>query len=137
MKEKVWRSISIGKTNRSMLCPDLIRQRCIIEFLTDLDMNEFDFIEKHLIGFLEDLSKSLDMRIFMGPFVGNDRNEETGENGPSALVGWTTSGCQVHSWPFKGFVSVDIYSCKRYSVEVVKNVIEKYFDPTEGIVIEV
>jgi S-adenosylmethionine decarboxylase len=129
MEERAWRNISIGKTDRPVLCPDLIRQRCVIEFLTDLDMNDFDFMEKHLTKFLHDLSKTLDMRIFMGPIIGNDRNELTGENGPSALVGWTTSGCQIHSWPFRKFVSIDIYSCKAYDVLKAFKLVTKYFNP--------
>jgi S-adenosylmethionine/arginine decarboxylase-like enzyme len=120
-----------------ILCPDLVRQRCVIEFLTDLGMNDFEFIEKHMIKFLKDLSSSLSMKIFMGPIVGNDRNEETGENGPSAMVGWTTSGCQIHCWPFRKFVSVDIYSCKIYSVTKVVDLVNQYFNPTEIVVKEV
>jgi S-adenosylmethionine/arginine decarboxylase-like enzyme len=114
-----------------VLCADLIRQRCVVEFLTELPMNDFDFMEKYLKKFLKHLSKTLGMKIFMGPVVGNDRNEETGENGPSALVGWTTSGCQVHSWPFRKFVSVDIYSCKPFIVSDVLDVVSLWFNPTQ------
>ena len=134
MDEKIWRDISVGKVYRPVLCDDLCRQRCVIEFITELDMNNFAFMEKHLISFLKELSNALGMKIFMGPWAGNDFNEETGECGPSAVVGWTTSGAQIHSWPFRHFVSVDLYSCKPYEVGRVIEVIENYFRPTLGTV---
>jgi S-adenosylmethionine decarboxylase len=91
-------------------------------------------MEEHLSLFLKELTAGLGMKIFMGPVVGNDENIMTKECGPSAFVGWTTSGCQVHSWPVRHFVSIDIYSCKKYNVEVVLNIIKKYFDPTELVI---
>jgi hypothetical protein len=132
VKEKVW--ISAGKVDRPMLCPDLVRQRCAIEFITDLDMNDFPFMEGHLTAFLKKLSDGLGMKIFMGPVIGNDLNEDTKESGPSAFVGWTTSGCQIHSWPFRHFVSLDVYSCKKYSVEIVLNLVKDFFDPKELVI---
>jgi len=132
--EKVWRDVSIGKVTRPMLCPDLVRQRCAVEFVTDLGMNDFPFMEGYLVSFLKELSVGLGMKIFMGPVVGNDLNEDTRESGPSAFVGWTTSGAQVHCWPFRGFVSVDVYSCKRYNVELVLNLIKEYFKPVELVI---
>jgi S-adenosylmethionine/arginine decarboxylase-like enzyme len=137
MDEKVWRDVSIGKIDEPMLCPDLVRQRCVIEFFTNLEMNDFSFMENYLTLFLKELSVGLEMKIFIGPIIGNDKNIETKESGPSAFVGWTTSGCQIHSWPFRKFVSVDIYSCKIFSIEKVINIIERYFGPTKGIIIRV
>lgn len=131
MEEKVWRDVSIGKRARPVLCPDLVRQRCVVEFITDMDMNDFPKMEGHLTSFLKDLSEALGMKIFIGPVIGNDENPETKESGPSGLVGWTTSGCQIHSWPFRHFVSLDIYSCKHYNIEVVLNLVKDYFNPTE------
>ena len=134
MKEKVWRDVSIGKIECPMICPDLVRQRCTVEFITDLDMNDFSFMEGHLISFLKELSHELGMKIFMGPIVANDVNEMTKESGPSAFVGWTTSGCQIHSWPFRGFVSIDVYSCKSYEYLSVIKLVEKYFNPKIGVI---
>ena len=129
VNEKVW--ISAGKTDRPVLCPDLTRQRTVVEFITEMDMNDFPTMEGHLASFLKDLSVGLGMKIFMGPVIGNDENPDTKESGPSAFIGWTTSGCQVHSWPFRHFVSIDVYSCKRYSVETILNLVKDYFNPTE------
>ena len=131
MEEKVWRDVSIGKNERPILCPDLVRQRCVVEFITNMDMNDFSIMEGHLTSFLKELSVGLGMKIFMGPVIGNDENPETKESGPSAFIGWTTSGCQIHSWPYRHFVSIDIYSCKKYSVETVLNLVKSYFDPME------
>ena len=131
-EEKVW--ISAGKTGRPILCPDLVRQRCVVEFVTDMDMNDFPFMEKHLTSFLKDLTSGLGMKIFMGPVIGNDLNEDTKESGPSAFVGWTTSGTQIHVWPFRHFVSIDVYSCRKYNVEVILNLIKDYFDPSELVI---
>jgi len=132
MDKRDW--ISVGKVGRPVLCPDLVRQRCAIEFLTDLDMSDFPLMEKRLTSFLTDLSASIGMKIFIGPVSGIDYNEDTKESGPSALVGWTTSDASVHSWPNRRLVCVDIFSCKRYSVETVLNLVKDYFNPTELVI---
>jgi S-adenosylmethionine/arginine decarboxylase-like enzyme len=129
MTDKIW-SNGVGK-----LCPDLIRQRTSIEFITDLDMSNFSTMESYLSLFLKELSDNLGMKIFLGPLIGNDENTVVKESGPSAFVGWTTSGCMVHLWPFRKFGSVDIYSCKIYDLEDVITLVEKYFNPKKGVIL--
>jgi S-adenosylmethionine decarboxylase len=114
-----------------LICPNLHRQRCAIEFLTALNLDNFDYAKEVLENFLYDLSGSLGMTIFMGPFVGNDEDEATGETGPSAFIGWTTSGCQVHVWPRSKFISIDVYSCKPYSVSTILDSIDQWLQPTQ------
>jgi S-adenosylmethionine decarboxylase len=108
-----------------MLAPNLYRQRCSIELLTDLNLYNTDVAEELLENFLHDLCGTLGMTIIIDPIV------RTVDDGTSAYVMFQESGCSVHSWYEYKFVSVDLYSCKPFMISDVLNVIDYWFDPKE------
>ena len=108
-----------------MLAPKLYRQRCTIEILTDRNLYDAEIVEAILENFLHDLCGTLGLTIIEGPIV------KTEEDGTSAYVMFTESGCHVHSWYEHRFVSVDLYSCKPFMVSDVLDVIEFWFEPKE------
>jgi S-adenosylmethionine decarboxylase len=104
-----------------MLCPQLYRQRLIVEFISLVDL----LSEQLYIDFLTELTSMLGMTIFFGPVVGNCKL------GPSGWVAWMESGCQIHSFIDYNFIAVDIFSCKPYSAIDVVNLIKKWFKAEE------
>ncbi len=81
-------------------------------------------------GILEELPSELGMKILGEPVV-----EKYGGNGghdPGGISGFviiTDSHISIHTVPKKGFVSVDVYSCKEFDVERAK----EYFKDKFGI----
>ena len=108
-----------------MLAKKLYRQRCAIEFTTEENLYDTKIVEELLENFLHDLCGTLGLTIIEGPIV------KTVEDGTSAYVMFTESGCHVHSWYEHRFVSVDLYSCKPFMVSDVLNVIDYWFYPTK------
>ena len=108
-----------------MLCPRLYRQRLTVEFTTEKDLYTPEIIEMLLENFLYDLCGTLGMTILIDPII------RTVEDGTSAYVMFTESGCHIHSWYEHKFISVDIYSCKPFMVSVVLDLIDYYFEPID------
>jgi len=106
-----------------MICPEIHRQRLVVEFITKRNLYDVEVAEPLMDNFLHDLTAVLGMMMVIDPII------KTVRDGTSAYVMFQESGCQVHSWFQYGFVSVDIYSCKPYMVSDVLDVIEYWFDP--------
>jgi S-adenosylmethionine/arginine decarboxylase-like enzyme len=106
-----------------MLCPEIYRQRCVVELISKTDLNNFEVTYEMLENFLYDLSGSMGMHIFIGPIIKNT------ETGPSAIMAWEESGVQVHVWPKYRFIMVEVSSCVPYLVSTVLDSIDQWFDP--------
>ncbi|MFH1586651.1 MAG: adenosylmethionine decarboxylase [Candidatus Diapherotrites archaeon] len=81
-------------------------------------------------GILGELPGELGMKILGGPVV--ERYLGNGGHDPGGLSGFvmiTDSHISIHTVPEKGFVSVDVYSCKEFDVERAKG----YFKDKFGI----
>lgn len=108
-----------------MLAPELYRQRCTVEFTTEKNLYDTMIVEELLENFLHDLCGTLGLTIIEGPIT------KTVEDGTSAYVMFSESGCHIHSWYEYKFVSVDLYSCKPFLVSDVLHVIDFWFEPTQ------
>jgi S-adenosylmethionine decarboxylase len=108
-----------------MLAPKLYRQRCTIELITNNNLYDTSIVEEMLENFLHDLCGTLGLEIIVGPII------RTVEDGTSAYVMFTESGCHIHSWFEHKFISVDLYSCKPFMVSDILDVIEFWFNPEE------
>ena len=108
-----------------MLAKKLYRQRCTVELLTDCNLYDTKIVEELLENFLHDLCGTLGLTIIEGPIM------KTVEDGTSAYVMFTESGCHVHSWYEYKFVSVDLFSCKQFLVSDVLDVVDHWFEPTK------
>jgi len=105
--------------------PRIFRQRLIIEghYNTEID-------GKNIREFLNKLSKVLEMRIFSGPYSWPPDKWEHPEvklHELNGFVAWTESGCHVYAWRFCKFFTVDIYSCKSFSIEEVIKFTKDFF----------
>jgi len=106
--------------------PKVFRQRLIIEGHYTIKANGETIKE-----YLAKLSKVLKMRIFAGPFSWPPDKwthpEVKLEEGLSGFVAWTESGCQVYTWRFCKFFTVDLYSCKRFDAAKVIEFTRNFF----------
>lgn len=94
------------------LAPSIRRQRLVIEGTT-ADIVSKDLMEKYLI----ELANVAKMKIAGTPVTFTEH-----ERGSAAYINWTSSGCHFYSYPTQPLLfTVDIYSCKEYSVNNIVN----------------
>lgn len=104
------------------LTPNILRQRLIIEGTTK-KLVSCELMESYLLA----LANVAKMKIAGAPVIFTEH-----ERGSAAYINWTTSGCHFYSYPTSPpLFTVDIYSCKAYSVEDIVAFTKKYFTTIE------
>ncbi len=104
--------------------PNITRQRLIIEAKYEREIKEED-----LKAFLLELGKVLKMTIDIDPLV---KRVETGvHDGFYGYAHWVESGCHIYTWRKFNFLSVDIYTCKYFSVEKAVDFTKAFFKTKE------
>ncbi len=82
--------------------------------------------------FLEDLVQQLNMSKQSPPFI--FKSDEIKYPDKAGLSGWVPlieSGIQIHTLTPKNFISIDIYSCKKFITDHIKEYAQNYFDCKE------
>lgn len=104
------------------LAPSLIRQRLIIEGTTE------KIIEPEQIKvYLLELAEVTEMEVLLEPVTNSAH-----EMGYSGWVHWKTSGAHFYSYNTEPpLFTVDIYTCKPFSVKKVVDFTKKYFKVIE------
>ncbi len=104
------------------LAPKLVRQRLIIEGTTK------NIVEPEQIrSYLVELAKVTGMEIISGPYVYSAH-----ELGYGGWVHWKTSGSHFYSYPTKlPLFTVDIYTCKPFSINIAVDFAKKYLKAKE------
>lgn len=80
--------------------------------------------------FLERIIKVLDVEPQSPPFI--FRTDGVRYPDKAGLSGWiplVESGIQIHTLSPKEFISIDIYSCRKFDIEPVKTFVRAYFRP--------
>jgi S-adenosylmethionine decarboxylase len=79
-------------------------------------------------NFLDDIVIKLKMTKQSPPFI--FRSDDTQYPEKAGLSGWVPiieSGIQIHTLTPKNFISIDVYSCKKFSTENIKEFVQDYF----------
>ena len=77
-------------------------------------------------GFLRTLVDRVGMTVLAGPLVATEEGPRE-RAGVSGVVILHESHAAVHTYPFLGEAFVDLFSCRRFSPEVVLAVLRQYF----------
>ena len=77
--------------------------------------------------FVQELVEEIDMKSFGDPIIVHFGSEPT--TGHSLLQLIETSSITGHFVDRNGDIYLDIFSCKPFSLEVAKQVVQKYFNP--------
>ncbi|MFH1972661.1 MAG: S-adenosylmethionine decarboxylase [archaeon] len=110
------------------LAPKILRQRVIIEGTTE-KIVEPDQISDYLLK----LAEVAKMEVMKEPITSSAH-----EMGWSGWIHWKTSGAHFYSYPGNpALFTVDMYTCKLFSVEEVVEFTKKYFKPIEIVSKEV
>jgi hypothetical protein len=100
------------------LAPEIYRQRAVIEGYPKSPLSAAQ-IKKYLSG----LSVALDMKTLTDPVT--HRSETYGE---AAWIHWESSGAHFYAWDQpRLFFSVDIYTCKPFSIKEATKFTKDYF----------
>lgn len=100
------------------LCPEIIRQRLIIEWIIDYDIS-VDQIKEYLIR----IGAITQMVVLTEPVT--HRSDKYWRSG---WIHWETSWAHFYAWEQpKKFFSVDMYTCKQFEIEPVIKFTQEYF----------
>jgi S-adenosylmethionine decarboxylase len=104
------------------LAPDIYRQRLVIEGLVAEPI-----AAEEICDYLSELSRVVDMVTLLQPVT-----HRSPAYGWAGWIHWETSGAHFYAWERpRLFFSVDIYTCKAFSVPTAVNFTERYFDALE------
>lgn len=104
------------------LAPKLIRQRLIIEGTTEKTVQP-----EKIKGYLLKLARVAKMEVLSDPIT-----ESAHEMGYAGYIHWKSSGCHFYSYfTTPPLFTVDIYTCKKFSILKVVEFTKKYFKPIE------
>ncbi|KKP56136.1 MAG: S-adenosylmethionine decarboxylase proenzyme [Parcubacteria group bacterium GW2011_GWC1_34_10] len=82
--------------------------------------------------FMEDIVNKLKMKKQSPPFIFRSDNEIYPDK--AGLSGWVPlieSGVQIHTLIPKNFISIDVYSCKKFSTKDIEEFTKNYFSAKE------
>jgi S-adenosylmethionine decarboxylase len=106
-----------------MFGPHLILEAygCPKELLADMNL---------MSSTLDAYPAKLDMTKIMPPYVFTYRGTVEDDWGVSGVVLIAESHISIHSFPDKGFVTLDIFSCREFDVEQAVSYFSEVFQPT-------
>ncbi|MBU3904709.1 MAG: S-adenosylmethionine decarboxylase [Nanoarchaeota archaeon] len=107
--------------------PKITRKRLIVEGRYTIKIDE-EIIKNFLIK----LTENLKMKKIIEPiiFTPNELKHPI-HHGIAGFIGWAESGGSVYTWDKFNFFTVDIYTCKGFSVEDAIEFIKDYFKTSE------
>lgn len=83
--------------------------------------------EKLISDFLETLPAKIGMTKILGPITTFYEAPNPMDSGVTGVVIIAESHISVHTFPAKGYVSVDVFSCKPFDVETTASIIMGFF----------
>lgn len=84
---------------------------------------------KFIYAFLSNFPKLINMRKIMPPYVFyHDGGNKPEDRGFSGIVIIAESHISIHTYPSKGFVVMDIFSCKEFDTTKAVDIIVKAFN---------
>jgi S-adenosylmethionine/arginine decarboxylase-like enzyme len=110
------------------IAPDILRQRLLVEAYYQNDIDK-----KKTEKFLLELPKHLNLKTYGFPTV-HVTGEVGANEGYDGFIPLVDSGISVYVWTSKKFLSVVLFTCKKFDVEKTIEFIKTYFNTTEEIV---
>ncbi|MCX6090075.1 MAG: adenosylmethionine decarboxylase [Candidatus Atribacteria bacterium] len=82
-------------------------------------------------SFLDEYPNRMEMTKIMPPYVFRYQGGSPQENGLSGIVLIAESHISIHTFPSKGYLSVDVFSCKPFDVDAATDYLVNYFKLSE------
>ncbi len=104
------------------LAPDIHRQRLVIEGVPKQPISDNDIRD-----YLSKMSETIRMSVLRDPVT-----NLSSQYGWAGWIHWETSGAHFYAWEQpRLFFSVDIYTCKKFSVADALNLTQEFFGVDE------
>ena len=85
-----------------------------------------------IIQFLGDFANHLGMTLLTSPFVFTpNESKHPLHHGIAGFVGWMESGCSIYTWDKFNFLTVEIYTCKKFDVKKAEKFVKNFFNCKE------
>ncbi|MBI5787292.1 MAG: adenosylmethionine decarboxylase [Candidatus Schekmanbacteria bacterium] len=81
-----------------------------------------------IYGLLEELPENIDMHKIMPPYVFRYEGLKPEDWGISGFVLIAESHISIHTFPEKGYLSLDIFSCKKFEMEKAMSYVKEAFE---------
>ena len=78
-------------------------------------------------GILDEYPDRMHMTKIMPPYVFRYQGDTSQESGLSGIVIIAESHISIHTFPAKGYLSVDVFSCKPFDIEEATQYLVEYF----------
>lgn len=85
----------------------------ILDGYSELCLDDTDFIEKFLI----ELTKKIGMIAISKPLVLYHEASDENESGVTGTIILAESNITIHTYPFKNFFCLDVFSCNEFNIE--------------------
>jgi S-adenosylmethionine/arginine decarboxylase-like enzyme len=109
------------------LCPDVYRQRLVVEATYTKNWQAGD-----LTNFVVELSNLIGMHIVYGPMLRREGDKLAPiHQGIELYTIWAESSCLLYTWEKFNFVTVDIYTCKKFEKLKAVEFIKEYFGASD------
>lgn len=96
-----------------MICPNIRRQRLIIEGIHSLQAIDDDWVRHFLAG----LTEHLGMTAIADTLVFSPDAVSTLHHGVGGFQAWAESGCSLYTWSTSRLFTLDVYSCKAFDTQ--------------------
>jgi len=111
------------------LAPHIVRQRLLIEGFYKIEANE-----KVIRKFYKKLTKALGLRTYAEPLIHNPSGQGKEVNqGYDCFVPLIDSGIYLGAWTNEKFLSMVIYTCKKFDIRKAVEVTKKFWKIDEVV----
>jgi S-adenosylmethionine decarboxylase len=109
------------------ICPDILRQRLIIEGIFGLTEIDTPAVQRILGG----LTRHLGMTPIADTLVFSPDAVSRLHHGVGGFQAWAESGCSLYTWRERRLFTLDVYSCKGFEPRRCVRYVEQVLQPTE------
>lgn len=95
------------------ICPEILRQRLLIEGIYGLPRIDEQTVRELLLG----LSNSLGMTPIADTLIFSPDAVSDLHHGIGGFQPWAESGCSLYTWRESRLFTLDVYSCKGFAPE--------------------
>ena len=103
-------AVSPPAPDPAALCPEIHRQRLIIEGLFGVEHISETFVQ----DFLGELTQAMGMTAIAEPVIFSPDAVSELHHGIGGFQPWAESGCSLYTWREQRLFTLDIYSCKPF-----------------------
>ncbi len=101
----------------AVLCPEILRQRLIVEGLYRIPPPDAPFIR----AFLLDLGENLGMHPLRDVMVFSPDAVSELHHGIAGFLPWVESGCSLYTWSDKRLFVLEVFSCKAFDADACRD----------------